>query len=213
MSRIEQALRRARKPARSITVSENASTSLTAESQLDQAALADYVPERRRAEPDRRDIEPAPPENAPNPFDVKKVLHRELAHFDPSLQGKLVISRDLNPISFEQYRRLGATLHALQAERGVKTLMVSSAVSQEEDLTVTNLALTLSESYNRRVLLIDADLRRPSVQDFRHLECHRLDRLDSQRRRAVAPGRGVPAFGGAARRTLECGGTHGGIDV
>ena len=32
-------------------------------------------------------------------------------------------------------------------------------------LTVTNLALTLSESYRRRVLLIDADLRRPSLHE------------------------------------------------
>jgi capsular exopolysaccharide synthesis family protein len=131
---------------------------LAGESQVDQAVLADYVPERRRAEPE------APPAIAPNLFDVKKAFHRELANFDPSAQGKLVVGRDHNPVSFEQYRRLGATLHALQAERGVKTLMVSSAVSQEgKTLTVINLALTLSESYNRRVLLIDADLRRPTV--------------------------------------------------
>ena len=82
------------------------------------------------------------------------------------LQDKLVGSRDLNPVSAEQYRRLGATLHSLQAERGVKTLMVSSAVPQEgKTLTITNLALTLSESYDRRVLLIDADLRRPTIHE------------------------------------------------
>jgi capsular exopolysaccharide synthesis family protein len=44
--------------------------------------------------------------------------------------------------------------------------MVSSAVPQEgKTLTVVNLAMTLSESYRRRVLLIDADLRRPSIHD------------------------------------------------
>jgi capsular exopolysaccharide synthesis family protein len=32
-------------------------------------------------------------------------------------------------------------------------------------LTSTNLALTLSESFKRRVLLIDADLRRPSIHE------------------------------------------------
>jgi capsular exopolysaccharide synthesis family protein len=42
--------------------------------------------------------------------------------------------------------------------------MVTSALPREgKTLTVTNLALTLSGSYRRRVLLIDADLRRPSV--------------------------------------------------
>jgi protein-tyrosine kinase len=67
----------------------------------------------------------------------------------------------------EQYRHLAATLHQLQAERGLKTLMVTSAVPREgKTLTATNLALTLSESYRRKVLLVDADLRRPSVHEI-----------------------------------------------
>ena len=67
-------------------------------------------------------------------------------------------------VAVEQYRRLAATLHGLQVERGLKTLMVTSTVPEEgKTLTVANLALTLSESYKRRVLLIDADLRRPSI--------------------------------------------------
>ena len=47
--------------------------------------------------------------------------------------------------------------------------MVTSAVPGEgKTLTIANLALTLSEGCKRRVLLIDADLRRPSVhQVFR----------------------------------------------
>ena len=61
---------------------------------------------------------------------------------------------------------LAATLHGLQDERGLKTLMVSSTVPREgKTLTVTNLALTFSESYDRRVLVIDADLRRPSIHE------------------------------------------------
>jgi capsular exopolysaccharide synthesis family protein len=44
--------------------------------------------------------------------------------------------------------------------------MVTSAVPREgKTLPVTNLALTLSGSYDRRVLLIDADLRRPAIHD------------------------------------------------
>ena len=43
--------------------------------------------------------------------------------------------------------------------------MTASALPGEgKSLTAVNLALTLSESYHRRVLLIDADLRRPTVQ-------------------------------------------------
>ena len=45
--------------------------------------------------------------------------------------------------------------------------MVTSALPSEgKTLTATNLALTLSESYQRRVLVIDADLRRPRMHEM-----------------------------------------------
>jgi capsular exopolysaccharide synthesis family protein len=89
------------------------------------------------------------------------------AMFQVGLDGKLVVSRQISPISIEQYRRLAATLHDLQQQRQIKSLMVSSALPKEgKTLTITNLALTLSESYHQRVLLIDADLRRPSIHDM-----------------------------------------------
>ena len=70
-------------------------------------------------------------------------------------------------LAVEQYRRLAAALHRAQAERGLKLIMVASANPGEgKSLTASNLALTLSESYQRSVLLIDADLRRPAVHDI-----------------------------------------------
>jgi protein-tyrosine kinase len=85
---------------------------------------------------------------------------------------KLVVNESAAPIAVEQYRRLAGTLHDLQSERGLKTLMVTSALPNEgKTLTVANLALTLSESCRDRVLLIDADLRRPSL--------HKLFRLSN----------------------------------
>lgn len=76
-------------------------------------------------------------------------------------------TRDMPPLAVEQYRRLAATLHHLQSERGIKVVMVTSALSGEgKSLTSTNLALTLSQSYRRRVLLIDGDLRRPSIHQI-----------------------------------------------
>jgi len=42
--------------------------------------------------------------------------------------------------------------------------MLASAVSDEgKSVTAANLALTLAKSFRRNVLLIDADLRRPSL--------------------------------------------------
>src|SRR6267378_5290352 len=79
---------------------------------------------------------------------------------------KLVVTSRPEQSTVEQYRKLAATLHHAQTERQLKVVMVSSAVSGDgKTLTSTNLALTLSESYRRRVLLIDADLRRPSVHE------------------------------------------------
>jgi len=67
-------------------------------------------------------------------------------------------------MSLEQYRRLATVLHEEHVKRQLKTVMITSALPQEgKTLTIVNLALTLSESYARRVLVIDADLRLPGV--------------------------------------------------
>jgi protein-tyrosine kinase len=77
---------------------------------------------------------------------------------------RLITHRNAGNVVIEQYRRLAGILHQAQVERGVKVVMLASAQAAEgKTLTAANLALTLSESYKRRVLLIDADLRRPSV--------------------------------------------------
>jgi protein-tyrosine kinase len=84
---------------------------------------------------------------------------------DPELVGKIVGTEGFSGAAQEQYRKLAAILHHAQVERGLKVIMTSSALPGEgKSLTAVNLALTLSESYHRRVLLIDADLRRPTVQ-------------------------------------------------
>ena len=70
----------------------------------------------------------------------------------------------MNRAAIEQYRRLAASLHHVQVERGTTKIMVTSAVSGEgKTLTALNLAMTLSTSYRRKVVLIDANLRSPSV--------------------------------------------------
>ncbi len=82
----------------------------------------------------------------------------------PGLAEKVVIDPGIDAAAREQYRRLATSLHAAQATNGLKLVMVSSAVAEEgKSLTAANLAMTLSESYQRRVLLIDADLRLPSL--------------------------------------------------
>lgn len=87
-----------------------------------------------------------------------------LLQFVATQSEKLVANPQLQPVAVEQYRRLAAILHHAQKERGISRVLVASALPEEgKTLTATNLALTLSESYRKRVLLIDADLRRPGV--------------------------------------------------
>jgi capsular exopolysaccharide synthesis family protein len=86
--------------------------------------------------------------------------------FSGLVADRLVVSRSASPALVEQYRHLAATLHHAQLSQGLRTLMVTSARPREgKTLTATNMALILAESYGRKVLLIDADLRRPSLHE------------------------------------------------
>jgi capsular exopolysaccharide synthesis family protein len=87
-----------------------------------------------------------------------------LLQFVATHSEKLIANPQLQPVAVEQYRRVAAILHHAQKERGISRILVASALAEEgKTLTATNLALTLSESYKKRVLLVDADLRRPGV--------------------------------------------------
>jgi capsular exopolysaccharide synthesis family protein len=103
---------------------------------------------------------PPPVADEPDPTGAGTLLSR----LDVGLAEKVVIDSRTTQVSREQYRKLAATLHQAQAVSGLKVVMMASAVAGEgKTLTSSNLALTLSESYRRRVLLVDADLRRPSL--------------------------------------------------
>jgi protein-tyrosine kinase len=90
---------------------------------------------------------------------------------DSRLTEKVVIDENMSHQSREQYRRLAAVLHDAQSTTRLQVVMVASAVAGEgKTLTAANLALTFSESYQKRVLLIDGDLRRPTLHSVFRLE-------------------------------------------
>lgn len=169
MSRIEEALRRA---AENVALErESAVESGVVEEESpspDPAALAGEPFPVEMAGPRAvpRSV-PPPPAPAVRPAARPVATPRAESLFeriDHSLAAKVVADNSIDPASREQYRRLAATLHHAQAANGSKVVMIASAVQQEgKTLTATNLALTFSESYQRRVLLIDADLRRPAL--------------------------------------------------
>ena len=109
---------------------------------------------------------------------------------DAELIGKMVGSDGFGHAALEQYRKLAATLHHAQVERGIKVVMTTSALPSEgKSLTAVNTALTLSDSYQRRVLLIDADLRRPTIQRIFGLPSNSglLEGLTSEKEYSMTP--------------------------
>ena len=130
-----------------------------------EAGAPDELHELSPIEPHRETRDPLPVQEVVAPRTGRETMPAGPVQMKPDV--KLVISKGAAPICVEQYRRLAGAVHGLQVDRGLKTMMVTSSVPNEgKTLTVTNLALTLSESYKRRVLLIDADLRRPTVHDL-----------------------------------------------
>ena len=110
--------------------------------------------------------EDVPGESVQTPPPVP-VMHHFEATDAPTEADEKLVSRLLDSRSVEQYRRLAARLHLVQAQRGTKVVMISSALPGEgKTLTAANIALTLSHSYKRRVLLIDGDLRRPWMHEL-----------------------------------------------
>lgn len=88
----------------------------------------------------------------------------------PAASARLVTDPRMPQRAVEEYRQLAASLHQMQLERNVRVAMVTSALAGEgKTLTAVNAALTLSISYRRHVLLVDADLRRPSVHHLLRL--------------------------------------------
>ena len=84
-----------------------------------------------------------------------------------SPSDRLVGGAAIAPVILDQFRRLAAVLHDAQLQTGLKVLMVSSAVPGEgKTFAIANLAMTFSESFHRRVLLIDGDLRRPTIHNL-----------------------------------------------
>ncbi|MEO8483631.1 MAG: CpsD/CapB family tyrosine-protein kinase [Acidobacteriota bacterium] len=168
MGRVDEAMRRAAEAGARRTldlipdVDQSHGSSSASDGQTSVEAFPSEQGERPRLRPVGPPVEMpmrTPADSAPPP--ATRMLPDRL---DPSLEHKVVVDEAMDPASREQYRRLATGLHAAQAESGLKVVMLVSALAGEgKTLTASNLALTFSESYQRSVLLIDGDLRRPSL--------------------------------------------------
>jgi len=104
------------------------------------------------------------PEGTPGADVPERVRSGATISFSSAWRERLARGTDGHPALVEQFRRLAATLHHEQMARGVRSVMVTSAAPGDgKTLTAVNLAIVLAESYHANVLLVDADLRRPSI--------------------------------------------------
>ena len=91
----------------------------------------------------------------------------KVPRLNPAWRERLASAPECRPELMTQFNRLAATLHKIQGANGMRVLMITSPdPSDGKTLTAINLAWVLSDSYRRRVLLVDADLRRPSLGEM-----------------------------------------------
>jgi protein-tyrosine kinase len=86
--------------------------------------------------------------------------HRAAADIDP----RLVAASSPQSIAAEQYRLLRTRVTRAENGRAFRSIIVTSPNKGDgKSLTAANLALTMAQDPQQRVLLLDADLRRPSI--------------------------------------------------
>jgi capsular exopolysaccharide synthesis family protein len=96
----------------------------------------------------------------PAKIDIRSDARFDLAAADYRIRAVL----DPQTLIGEQYRMLRAKLSQLQKQRGLKSLLVTSSVPVEgKTFTACCLAGVFAQEPGKRVLLIDADLRKPRV--------------------------------------------------
>src|SRR4051812_43537271 len=122
MSRVDDALRRAA----------GAPVEIGSRPGLGPRAVEDYPSEGPRGSGPALAARPemsATPIVAPRTAVASSVHH--LTRLAPTVEGKVVIDTDTSAASIEEYRRLAASLHLLQTQRGIQVLMVSSALPRD----------------------------------------------------------------------------------
>ena len=79
-------------------------------------------------------------------------------------QSRVVCVTDKDSLAAEKFRFLGVRLRQLQQTRPLKKVLITSTIPQEgKSMVAANLACTLARRTHQKTLLLDGDLRRPSV--------------------------------------------------
>ena len=80
--------------------------------------------------------------------------------------ARLVCLTQMDSLAAEKFRFLAVRLRQLQQNRAVKKLLVTSTIPEEgKSMISANLALSLARKKRQRVLLLEGDLRRPTLYE------------------------------------------------
>jgi capsular exopolysaccharide synthesis family protein len=80
------------------------------------------------------------------------------------LDPRLVAAHAHTSLAAEQYRSLRTRIKSAENGRALRTIVITSPNKGDgKSLTAANLALTMAQEFQQRVILVDGDLRRPSV--------------------------------------------------
>ena len=107
--------------------------------------------------------------DTPESFFVSHPLPREAPLVETETatvhpEDRVVVNSAPHSMGGERFRQLKTYLKDLRASGTLKTILIASPSAQDGKSTIaTNLATVLSEKGKFRVLLLEADLRRPSV--------------------------------------------------
>ena len=83
----------------------------------------------------------------------------------------VVSSQGIHSPAAEEYRKLKTAVLRLTKGEFLNLIMVTSPLSGEgKSITSINLAMTMAQELNQTVLLVDADLRRPALQQYLNLK-------------------------------------------
>jgi protein-tyrosine kinase len=102
-----------------------------------------------------------PPQTKEPPRVAPAQIHAAEVH------PRLMMFHEPNASGCEQYRTLRTELfHAAERELTQIIVITSSIAGEGKTATTLNLALAIAQSPNRRVLVIDGDLRRPNIASY-----------------------------------------------
>jgi len=110
-----------------------------------------------------RDIVPgAPAVQAPAPA---AAAADTIPSYTVRLNPLLVAGLAPKSLAAEQYRQLRTRLSHAEGANNLRTVLITSPQKGEgKSVTAANLALTMAQELQRRVIIVEADLRKPSLQ-------------------------------------------------